>query len=110
MFTVIIRFGLLLSSSPQTPLERIVSASNVRPRSAPQTASEELTRVSLGTVITELEASPDRMWFRVQLPDGKTGWIFSSLTQPYSERDATAIYRRIIARSRYSRLPMGALP
>jgi len=36
------------------------------------------------------------MWFHVRLADGKTGWIFGSLTEPYRERDAATIQRRII--------------
>jgi hypothetical protein len=81
-------------NSPQP--QRIVAASNVRLRAEPQTAAEEVTRLPLGTVLTQLETSADGAWFRVQTPDGKLGWVFGNLTESFSERERVAVYRRII--------------
>ena len=92
-------FGLLLSATPaQNDLQpqRIVAASNVRLRAEPQTTADELTRLALGTVLTQLEASANGTWYRVQTPEGKSGWVFANLTEPFSERESTAVYRRII--------------
>jgi len=91
--------AVLLSATPSQnnpQVQRIVYASNVRLRAEPQTTADELMRLALGTVLTQLETSADGTWYRVQTPDGKSGWVFANLTQPFSERDSTAIYRRVI--------------
>ncbi len=79
-------------SSPQ----RIIAASNVRLRSEPRTNADILAALSLGTVLNQLEVSADGSWYRLLAPEGKSGWVFASLTQPFSERESTSIYRRII--------------
>jgi hypothetical protein len=91
--------ALLFSANPQLPQQqqqRIVTASNVRLRTAPQMNSEEVGRLPLGTLLAELDASGDAAWFRVQSADGKTGWIFGALTQAFTESEAVSIYRRLI--------------
>src|SRR5215470_6922436 len=90
--------GVLLSSTLQNnpQPQRIVAASNVRLRAEPQRTAEELTRLALGTLLTQLETSADGTWYRVQTADGKSGWVFGSLTEPFSERESMAVYRRII--------------
>ena len=97
MFTSAALIGLLFFANPQasTPAQRIVSASNVRLRSAPQTTAEELARFSLGVILTELETSPDGMWLRVQTAEGKTGWVFVGLTHAWSG-EPKVIHRRVI--------------
>src|SRR5689334_7221014 len=91
--------AVLLSATPSQnnpQVQRIVYASNVRLRAEPQTTADELMRLALGTVLTQLETSADGTWYRVQTPDGKSGWVFANLTQPFSERDSTEIYHRVI--------------
>jgi len=93
---IIVAF-MLSAGSQNNPLpQRIVAASNVRLRAEPQTTAEELTRLALGTLLTQLERSADGTWYRVQTADGKSGWVFGSLTEPFSERESIAVYRRII--------------
>src|SRR5262245_48157898 len=94
--------GTIFFTAPQAapqkdvPLQRIVAASNVRLRSAAQPDADILTGLSIGTVVTQVEASADMAWFRVQAPDGKTGWVFANLTEPFSHRDSVEAYRHII--------------
>ena len=92
MFATILLALLLAQTQPQ----RILAASNVRLRSAPQTTAEELARLPLGTIVVELEASRDGMWYRVETSDGRSGWISGSLSQTFNPSDAAAAYRRVI--------------
>src|SRR5207249_266929 len=69
---------------------------NVRLRSAPRTNADIVSTLSLGVVLNQVEESADSAWFRVEAPDAKEGWIFASLTLPFSERDSTNTYRRVI--------------
>src|SRR5262245_40245796 len=87
---------LLIASHQTEHVQRIVTASNVRMRSAPETNAGILASLSIGTLLTELEVSAGSEWFRVQTPDGKSGWVFGNLTEPFNERERTDIYRRII--------------
>jgi hypothetical protein len=98
MFLILVAVASLLSANPQNAAseQRIVAASNVRLRSAPQTTSDELARLPLGAVLTELETSPDAKWIRVQTQDAKTGWVFRNLTEAYSDRDAISAYLKVI--------------
>src|SRR5262245_52058861 len=80
--------------SPST--QRIVSASNVRLRSAPETSAAIVNTLAFGTELTQLEALPDGSWYRVTAPDGKTGWVFANLTEPFNPSESTATYRRLI--------------
>jgi len=90
--------ALVIAFLTQTPAppQRIVAASNVRLRSAPQTSAEERARLPLGTVVAQLEVSSDGLWFRVEGADGRTGWISGSLSQSFSPGDAPAANRRVL--------------
>ena len=99
MFVAGIIVGVLIfapAAQDNRQPQRIVAASNVRLRVEPQTTGVELSRLALGTVLTQLETSADGTWYRVQTPEGKSGWIFGNLTEPFSERESIAVYRRII--------------
>src|SRR5690349_24551276 len=58
--------------------QRITTASNVRVRKAPDTTSEEVARLQLGTVVDELERSEAKatvgtsedFWYMVSAPNG----------------------------------------
>lgn len=99
--------AIMFAAGPQEDLrvQRIITASNVRLRAAPQTNADIVATLSLGTVVTELEGSMDAAWYRVHAPDGKTGWVFGSLTEPFSDRESIAVYGRIL-RSRLQPEPL----
>jgi hypothetical protein len=70
------------------PVMRITTASGVRVRTAPQTTADEVVRLPIGTVFTELERSDKKeniggvetYWYRLKTADGKEGWLFGGLT------------------------------
>jgi hypothetical protein len=82
---------------------RITIASNVRARSMPNTSSEEVTKLQIGTIVQELEQSSAKekigngedYWYKVALPNGKEGWIFGSFTLPFAANNRAEIYKRI---------------
>jgi hypothetical protein len=78
-------------------------ASNVRVRSAPDTASEEVGRLQLGAVVEELERSREKakvgtsedFWYMVSAPGGVRGWVFGALTAPFDAGHREEIYTRL---------------
>jgi len=82
---------------------RITTASNVRVRSSPDTASEEVARLQLGTVVEELERSQAKslvgtsedFWYMVSAPTGARGWVFGALTAPFDAARREEIYTRL---------------
>ncbi|MEW6128187.1 MAG: SH3 domain-containing protein [Acidobacteriota bacterium] len=89
----------------QTPTgkSRIIIASNVKARSAPNVNGEEVMKLGIGTIVSEGEPSLEKAkiagkedyWYRVGLPDGKDGWVFGGFTQPFDENKRAAIYKQI---------------
>lgn len=83
--------------------QRITTASNVRVRKAPDTASEEAGRLQLGTVVEELERSEAKatvgasedFWYMVSAPNGVRGWVFGALTAPFDASRREEIYTRL---------------
>ena len=83
--------------------QRITNASAVRVRSAPDTASEEVGRLQLGTVVEELEHSEAKVkvgasedfWYMVSAPNGPRGWVFGGLTAPFDAGHREEIYTRL---------------
>lgn len=83
--------------------QRITTASNVRVRSSPDTASEEVARLQLGTVVEELERSQEKalvgasedFWYMVSAPGGARGWVFGALTAPFDAARREEIYTRL---------------
>ena len=83
--------------------QRITTASGVRLRGAPDTASEEVGRLPLGTVVDELERSEAKatvgasedFWYKVSAPNGARGWVFGGLTAPFDAARREEIYTRL---------------
>lgn len=83
--------------------QRITTASNVRVRSSADTASEEVARLPLGTVVEELERSQEKtsvgtsedFWYMVAAPNGARGWVFGALTAPFEASRREEIYTRL---------------
>ena len=81
----------------------ITTASAVRVRSGPQVTAREVTRLKLGTVVSVLERSSGQdtigqkqdYWYRVSLPDGKTGWVFGGLMTGFDPAHSAETYLRI---------------
>jgi hypothetical protein len=80
--------------------QRITTASNVRVRNSPDTASEEVARLQLGTVVEELERSQEKakvgasedFWHLVSAPGGARGWVFGGLVAPFDPAGRDAVY------------------
>ena len=85
----------------------IVTASQVRARSAPNTSAAVVAKLNFGTIVKELSksASPVRIgtttahWYQISLQNGPTGWIFGSLLTAFKP-SAKAETFRDIARQR----------
>ncbi|HVF67541.1 MAG TPA: SH3 domain-containing protein [Pyrinomonadaceae bacterium] len=82
---------------------RITIASNVRVRSSPDTAAEEVARLQLGTVVEGSERSQEKakvggtedFWYMVSAPNGARGWVFGALTAPFDAARRDEIYTRL---------------
>lgn len=83
---------------------KITVASNVRARTGPQVAAQEVTRLRLGTVLSATARSSDEeeiggkkgYWYRVNLPSGESGWVFGGLLADYDAARREEIVRRIV--------------
>jgi hypothetical protein len=84
--------------------QRIATASGVRVRSTPDTASEEVGRLQLGVIVEELERSQEKakvgasedFWYMVSAPGGARGWVFGGLTAPFDAARREEIYTRLV--------------
>jgi len=83
---------------------KITTVSAMRARKAPQTAAEEIMRLKLGTVVSAIAQSSNQdtiggktdYWYRVNLSNGGTGWLFGGLLLDYDVREREQLLRRII--------------
>src|SRR5215213_9032165 len=98
----------LLAQQDEIKLEvvqpKITTVSAMRARRAPQIAAEEIVRLKLGTVVNAIGRSTNQdtvggktdYWYRVNLPQGETGWLFGGLLLDYTAPQRQQILRRII--------------
>ena len=83
---------------------KITTVSAMRARRAPQLTAEEIVRLKLGTVVNAIARSTTQdtiggktdYWYRVNLPNGETGWLFGGLLLDYTASQQQALLRQII--------------
>ncbi|HKY42723.1 MAG TPA: SH3 domain-containing protein [Pyrinomonadaceae bacterium] len=83
---------------------KITTVSSMRARRAPQITADEIRRLKLGTVVNASARSPNQetiggktdYWYRVDLSNGETGWLFGGLLLDYNIRQRTELLRQII--------------
>ena len=86
------------------PQAKITTVAAMRVRRAPQITAEEILRLKLGTVVNAIARSTNQetigdktdYWYRVNLPNGETGWLFGGLLFDYSARQREKLLRQII--------------
>ena len=87
-----------------TAQAKITTVSAMRVRRAPQANAEEVQRLKFGTVVDAIARSNNQdkiagktdYWYRVNLPNGGTGWVFGGLLLDYDARRRTELLRQII--------------
>lgn len=101
-------FSALFVQSDEIKLEqpqpKVTTVSAMRARKAPQVTAEEVMRLKLGTVVNAVARSTNQdtigaktdHWYRVNLPNGQTGWLFGGLLLDYDARDRDNVLRQII--------------
>lgn len=104
-------FGVALTASAQTgeikldaAQPKITTVSAMRARKAPQVSAEEIVRLKLGTVASAIARSTNQdtiggktdYWYRVNLPNGETGWLFGGLLLDYDLQQRPQLLGRII--------------
>lgn len=83
---------------------KIVTVSAMRARRGPQATSQEITRLKLGTVVSAIARTTRQdtiggktdYWYRVNLPNGVTGWLFGGLLLDYDARQREQLLRQLI--------------
>lgn len=100
--------SLLVAQTDEVGLDaaqpRITTVSAMRARKAPQTTAEEIVRLKLGTVVNAIARSTNQdtisgktdYWYRVNLPNGQTGWLFGGLLLDYNASKRQELVRQII--------------
>jgi hypothetical protein len=83
---------------------KIVTVSAMRARRGPQAAAQEIMRLKLGTVVSAI-ARTNRQdtiggktdyWYRVNLPNGVTGWLFGGLLLDYDASQRQQLLSQLI--------------
>jgi len=111
IFAVVLAIGnasLLVAQTEEVKLDatqaKITSVSAMRARKSPQVAAEEVVRLKLGTVVNAIARSTNQdtiggktdYWYRVNLPNGQSGWLFGGLVLDYSASKRQELVRQII--------------
>ncbi len=87
-----------------TTQPKITTVSAMRARKSPPVTAEEVVLLKLGTVVNAVARSTNQdtaagktdYWYRVDLPNGQTGWLFGGLLLDYNARQRQALVRQII--------------
>jgi hypothetical protein len=83
---------------------KITTVSAMRARKSPQVTAEEIVRLKLGTVVNAIARSTSQdtiggktdYWYRINLPNNQTGWLFGGLLLDYSASKRQELVRQII--------------
>jgi len=83
--------------------QRITIASGINVRDAPKLRTRRVGKLNFGTVVKELACSEQQMtigrsteyWYQIEMPNGKTGWTFGSLSIPFEPKLKGQIYLQI---------------
>lgn len=83
---------------------KIAVASNVRVRTGPETAAQEIARLKLGAVVTATARTTEQVelagkrehWYKVALQSGETGWVFGGFLADYDAARKSEVKRRIV--------------
>jgi len=86
------------------PQSKITTVSAMRVRKSPQVSAEEIVRLKLGTVVNAIARSANQdsvagktdYWYRVNLPNGETGWLFGGLLLDYTTGQRQQLVSQII--------------
>ena len=87
-----------------SPQNKITTVSAMRVRKSPQVSAEEIVRLKLGTMVNAIARSANQdtvagktdYWYRVNLPNGESGWLFGGLLLDYSASKRLELIRKII--------------
>lgn len=105
---LLLAFAPVMAQSEEVKLDRaqskITTVSAMRMRKAPQVSAEEVTRLKLGTVVNAIARSNNQdtissktdYWYRVNLPNGQSGWLFGGLLRDYAAAQRQQLLREII--------------
>jgi len=100
--------SLLVAQTEEVGLDaaqaKITTVSAMRARKSPQVTAEEVVRLKLGTVVNAIARSTNQdtisgktdYWYRVNLPNSQTGWLFGGLLLDYSASKRQELVRQII--------------
>src|SRR6185369_9765684 len=100
--------SLLVAQTEEVKLDatqaKITTVSAMRARKAPQTTAEEILRLKLGTVVNAIARSTNQdtiggktdYWYRVNLSNSQTGWLFGGLLLDYSPSKRQELVRQIV--------------
>lgn len=88
-----------------SPQPKITIVAAMRVRKEPQAAAAEIARLKLATVVNAVARSSNQdtiggktdYWYRINLPNGETGWLFGGLLLDYVPQQRLALLRQIIA-------------
>lgn len=75
----------------------IVSSTSVSLRSSPSASASELSRAKLGSVLNVVEKRSG--WYRIQLPNQKTGWIAVTAAVSADKNGNDEIYKQLLAKN-----------
>lgn len=107
-FVILGNASLLVAQTEEVKLDatqaKITTVSAMRARKAPQTTAEEILRLKLGTVVNAIARSTNQdtiggktdYWYRVNLPNSQTGWLFGGLLLDYSASKQQELVRQIV--------------
>ena len=87
-----------------SPQPKITTVAAMRARKAPQTTAAEIARLKLCTIVNAVARSTTQdtvagktdYWYRINLTNGETGWLFGGLLLDYDPPRRLELLRQII--------------